>query len=179
MSAWLRFRTCFTAHKTQIVLTSSTSPRALLSLHCAGLYWTRRSCRPRQSATTSSSSSFSSLSAAMLPGEPNLSPRIGRDLYDRVRRTIPARRTTITAKEGRSALSAAQLSRTSRTMSSSMPSGSDGRSPPSFFCVIAVICAQVEIVSPSSSFIISEYGARSVRSSQITMEKEKTSAGVP
>ena len=94
----------------------------------------------------------------MLPPEPNLS--LDRDLDKRVRRTIPARRTTITAKEGRSALSAAQLFRTSRTMSSSMPSGSDGRSPPSFFCVIAVICAQVEIVSPSSSFIISEYGAR-------------------
>ena len=84
----------------------------------------------------------------------------------------------MTLNDGRSAASSDQLSRTSLTISSSISSGRDGRSPPFFFCVIAVICDHVKRDSPSSFFIRFEYGARSVISSHITMAKEKTSADV-
>ena len=94
------------------------------------------------------------------------------------RRPIPSSRTTITLNDGRSAASPDQLSRTSLTISSSISSGRDGRSPFSFFCVIAVICDHVKSDLPSSFFIRSEYGARSVISSHITIANEKTSADV-
>ena len=94
------------------------------------------------------------------------------------RRAIRSSRTRITVNDGRSAASLDQLSKTSVITSSFIPSGRDGRSPPFFFCVNAVICAHVNIDSPSSFLIMSEYGVRSVSSSHITMANEKTSADV-